>query len=108
MSYIIPNQADGDNGNPYGDVDYDSSDITRANDAATFTWMGELTSSYTATPTSAPQITISFDVIFFSLKFGLLISKICDACLIYGSKSFFEIGQFKKSYSSSVLQVPPQ
>ena len=62
MSYIIPNQANGDNGDPYGDVDYDSSDITRANDAATFTWMGALTSSYTATPTSAPQITISFDV----------------------------------------------
>ena len=40
MSYIIPNQADGDNGDPYGDVDYDSINITRANDAVTFTWMG--------------------------------------------------------------------
>ena len=62
MAYIVPNGADSDNGDPYGTIDFASSGITRADDAATMTWIGALTNSYTPTINSSPKITIKFDV----------------------------------------------
>ena len=62
MSYIVPNQANADNGNPYGDIDFSGSGITRSNNAATMYWIGALSSAYTPTANSAPKITIKFDV----------------------------------------------
>ena len=62
MDYVVPNKETADNGTPYDTVDYASYGINRVNDAATFTWIGALTSSYTPLPTSSPKITIKFDV----------------------------------------------
>ena len=64
MSWIIPNRANADNGDPYGDLDstFTTNGISKANAASTFTWIGALTSSYTVTATSSPKITIKFDV----------------------------------------------
>jgi len=62
MTYIIPNKENADNGSPYETIDFAASGITRVNDAATFTWVGALTSSYTPGPDSSPKITIKFDV----------------------------------------------
>ena len=62
MSYIVPNQANADNGDPYGDIDFSGSGITRSNNSATMHWIGALSSAYTPTENSAPKITIKFDV----------------------------------------------
>ena len=65
MSYVVPNYLDDDNGDFYGTTTkntFDSNNLTKVNDAATFTWIGALSSSYTTTASSAPKITISFDV----------------------------------------------
>ncbi|PPR49095.1 MAG: hypothetical protein CFH15_01357 [Alphaproteobacteria bacterium MarineAlpha5_Bin5] len=62
MTYIVPNGANADNGDPYGDIDFAASGITRANNAATMTWIGALTNSYTPSINSSPKITIKFDV----------------------------------------------
>lgn len=63
MSFIVPNAADADNGDPYGAIDFSGTyGITKANAASTMTWVGALTTTYTATADSAPKITIKFDV----------------------------------------------
>ncbi len=65
MSWMVPNKADGDNGAFYGSsvaTTFEANGITKVNDAATFTWIGALSSSYTPTASSAPKITIKFDV----------------------------------------------
>jgi len=62
MAWIVPNSANADNGNPYGAIDFSTYGITRANDAATMTWVGALSNSYTPTASSSPKITIKFDV----------------------------------------------
>ena len=65
MSWMVPNKADDDNGSFYGTevaTTFDANGISKVNDATTFTWIGALTSSYTPTATSAPKITLSFDV----------------------------------------------
>ena len=64
MSWVIPNEADADNGAFYGDLssDFSTGNITKTNDAASFTWLGTLTNPYTPNINSAPKITISFDV----------------------------------------------
>jgi len=65
MSWMVPNKADADNGAFYGATvatTFEANGITKVNDAATFTWIGALSSSYTPTATSAPKITIKFDV----------------------------------------------
>ena len=62
MTWIVPNSANADNGDPYGAIDFSSYGITRADDAATITWVGALTNSYTPTASSSPKITIKFDV----------------------------------------------
>lgn len=64
MSWVVPNVLDADNGAFYGDLtsDYNTNGITKTNNSASFFWVGALTNSYTAKPTSSPKITISFDV----------------------------------------------
>ena len=64
MSWVVPNEADADNGAFYGDLssDYSTGNITKTNDASSFTWLGTLAAPYTPNINSAPQITISFDV----------------------------------------------
>jgi len=65
MSYEVPNYLDADNGSFYGTTTkttFDANGLTKVNDAATFTWIAALSSSYTPTASSAPKITISFDV----------------------------------------------
>ena len=65
MSYEVPNYLDDDNGTFYGSTTkttFDANGLTKVNDASTFTWIGALSSSYTPTASSAPKITISFDV----------------------------------------------
>ena len=65
MSWMVPNREDADNGAFYGSTTattFDANGITKVNDAATFTWIGALSSSYTPTASSAPKITIKFDV----------------------------------------------
>ena len=65
MSYVVPNYLDADNGSFYGTTTkttFDANGLTKVNDAATFTWIAALSSSYTPTASSAPKITISFDV----------------------------------------------
>ena len=65
MSWMVPNKADADNGAFYGATvatTFEANGITKVNDAATFTWIGALSSSYTPTASSAPKITIKFDV----------------------------------------------
>ncbi|MDP6772598.1 MAG: hypothetical protein QF704_17955, partial [Anaerolineales bacterium] len=60
MSWMVPNKADGDNGAFYGSsvaTTFEANGITKVNDAATFTWIGALSSSYTPTASSAPKIT---------------------------------------------------
>tara|TARA_B100001059_G_scaffold227695_1_gene257858 strand:- start:128 stop:841 length:714 start_codon:yes stop_codon:yes gene_type:complete len=64
MSWVVPNKEDGDNGGFYGDLssDFNTGNITKTNNATTFTWLGTLTSAYTPNIKSAPKIKISFDV----------------------------------------------
>ena len=64
MSWVIPNEADADNGSFYVDLssDFSTNSITKTNDSSTFYWVGTLANSYTPNINSAPKITISFDV----------------------------------------------
>ena len=64
MSWIIPNKLNADNGDPYGNLTSTFSDngITKSNASSTFAWIGALSSSFTPTASSAPKITIKFDV----------------------------------------------
>ena len=65
MSYVVPNYLDDDNGTFYGTTTkttFDANGLTKVNDASTFTWIGALSSAYTPSASSAPKITISFDV----------------------------------------------
>ena len=65
MSYVVPNYLDDDNGDFYGTTTkttFDANGLTKVNGASTFTWIAALSSSYTPRASSAPKITISFDV----------------------------------------------
>ena len=81
MSWTVPNMLDANNGPFYSDLssDYSTNGITKVDGSASFTWVGALTTSYTPTNTSAPLITISFDVSnqFRSTQAG------ADACYVY-------------------------
>ena len=83
MSWMVPNKADGDNGDFYGTTvatTFEANGITKINDAATFTWIGALSSSYTPTAISAPKITIKFDV---TNQFQHHVYSIANVCGIY-------------------------
>jgi hypothetical protein len=64
MSWVVPNEADADNGAFYGDLssDFSTGNITKTNNASSFTWLGTLAAPYTPNINSAPKIKISFDV----------------------------------------------
>jgi hypothetical protein len=62
---VVPNYLDDDNGDFYGTstkTTFDANGLTKVNGASTFTWIAALSSSYTPRASSAPKITISFDV----------------------------------------------
>ncbi|MDP6784256.1 MAG: hypothetical protein QGG44_02155 [Alphaproteobacteria bacterium] len=60
MTWVVPDMT----GGSYGDLtsSFATKGITKVNGASTFYWTGALTSSFTPTASSAPKITISFDV----------------------------------------------
>lgn len=64
MDWVVPNMLDADNGAFYGDLtsDYSTNGINKTNGATSFTWIGALATPYTPKVTSAPKITLSFDV----------------------------------------------
>ena len=60
MAWVVPNATGGTYGNLTSS--FKTNGISKINGASTFSWIGALTSSYTATTSSSPKITMSFDV----------------------------------------------